>query len=186
MNAVNARKLSQVFAAAQTVEWGIAGGYFKLLAAAVAVDVELIKAGRKIALLEAVPGGTYLRTDFDAVRVTSSSAQQVDVLIAPQEGGSDRLTIDNLQASLLGAETTAVVGVAAAVVLAASASRKAIYFRARTGNTSDIVLGSAGVTLNGAIRLAAGTEKVVDIAAPAAWSAISGAAAQSLDILSAA
>jgi hypothetical protein len=63
--------------------------------------------------------------------------------------------------------------------------RKVVYFRARTGNTQDIILGSPTVTVNGAIRLAAGTQITIDTAAAAEWWAIAGGAGQNLDILTA-
>lgn len=182
---MNTRKISQTFSG--TANWIIPGSYFKLLESVLAVDVELVKAGQQVASLQAVEGGTYLRTEFDEIRITSASSQAIAFLVAPDEGGSDRFTIENLQADTLTNVGAVTVGLAEVVALAASASRKVIYFRARTGNTADIILGAAGViATGGGIRLSAGQEKVVEVAAAAAWSAISTAAAQTLDILSAA
>lgn len=181
----SARKISQTFTG--TVEWTIAGGYFKLLEAALAVDVELLQGGRSVARLDSVEGGTYLRQGFDTIRITSSSSQAIAFLVAPDEGGSDRFTIEQLSADTLANVGAVVVGLAEVAVLAASPTRKVIYLRARTGNTADIVLGATGVSATGgAIRLAAGQEKVIEVAAAAAWYAISTAASQNLDVLTAA
>lgn len=181
-----ARKYSQTFNGA--VSLNIGGKYFKLLRTVSAVTVQLYNRGQIVLDSAGVEGGFYMRGEFDRVDIVTTASELVEWLTADDEAGSDRLTgtftMENLYAATLTNEASATVGVAAAQVLAASAGRKWIRFRARTGNTADIVLGAAAVTLNGAIRLAAGTEISIESASPAAWYGISSGAGQNLDILS--
>src|SRR4051812_31987206 len=74
------------------VEWGLEGGYFKLLTAAASCRVELYKAGRLVLLAPSVRRGFYQIVDFDYVKITNTGAQLVEFLTAPAEGGSDALT----------------------------------------------------------------------------------------------
>jgi hypothetical protein len=170
------------------VEWRLEGNYFKLLTAAADVRVELYLGGRLVLLAPSVPGGFYQRVAFDHVKITTSSLHEVEFITAPDEGGVDRVVgtfdIDNLYAEALTNEASAVVGVAAASVLAAAAGRKWLRFRSRSTNTDDICLGAAGVTMNGPLRISPGEVVDVTTAAPAQWFGIAGAAAQNLDILS--
>lgn len=87
---MNARKLTQTFNG--TVEWSIAGGYFKLLSTVNPVDVELLNSGVSVANALAVEGGFYMRIPFTTVRITTSANEAVSFLAAPDEGGSDRFT----------------------------------------------------------------------------------------------
>ena len=181
---MKAETVSQTFNG--LTEWRLEGNYFKLLTAASNVRVELFLGGRPVLLAPSVAAGFYQRAPFDQVKITTSALILVEFLAAPDEGGLDRAVtqIDNLYAATLANEGSAVVGVAAASVIAAASGRKWLRFRARSTNTDDISLGAAGVTVNSPLRLSPGDVVDVTTAAPAAWFGISGTAAQNLDILS--
>lgn len=86
---MNARKITQTFNGYN--EWIIAGGYFKLLTAAYAVTVELFMNGQQVLEATGADAGFYQRLDFDRVAITAPVSQAVSFLVAPAEGGSDRL-----------------------------------------------------------------------------------------------
>lgn len=86
---MQSEKLTQTFNG--QVEWGVPGGYFKLLASVTPVDVKLYKGGRLVLQADDAEGGYYQRIEFDRVTISTPVSQEVSWLYAPAEGGSDRL-----------------------------------------------------------------------------------------------
>lgn len=86
------------------VEWGVGGGYFKILTAASACRVELFRGGNLVLLAPSVRAGFYQRVAFDKVRITNSGSQAIEFLTAPDEGGSDAFTANSVITSPLDAD----------------------------------------------------------------------------------
>lgn len=183
MNEGSAGKITQTFNG--QVIWNIAGGYFKLLAAAAAVSIKLYKDGACVLSADSVDAGFYQSVAFDRVEITCTVSQQVDWLFASQEGGSDRITgtITISGASTLALPGNVAVGVAEVAVLAAATRRKVI-FMADKANAGTIYLGPVGVlTTTGAVPLDPGDVWEEIEGASAAWRAIATLAAQTLRVM---
>jgi hypothetical protein len=75
-----------------TIELDIPGEYFKLMVAPAAIDVELLRDGNQALKADAVGAGFYQRIGFNKVRLTHTGVQNVTILVAPGEGGSDAFT----------------------------------------------------------------------------------------------
>lgn len=180
---------SQTFNGA--VEWILEGSYFKLLTAAAACRVELMKGGRTALLAPAVRNGFYQRIPggYDLVRITNTGAQLVEFLTAPDEGGSDNFSGDVtiVRATAMAIAAAIDVDAGAEIAAAAAASgRKKIVFRADPANGGNIAIGPTGVTVaNAPILLEPGDVWVEEIAAPAAWFARATIDNQTLRVLTA-
>lgn len=179
----------------------VAGQYFRILSndAGETVDVELLRNNAVKASATGMVAGYWTRPDrdfdrggqtsdayaFDAVRLTSATAQTVKIAIGTGDAGLD-IVNGSINASLvLASAITEVapvsVGVAATALLAASSTRRrAVFYNA---GTVDVYLGSAAVTTaNGALRIAPGQAWTETDAPGAAWYGISGTAAQSVRV----
>jgi hypothetical protein len=88
---MNAKKFS-ITTINGTVEFDVAGRYFKLLSTVNPVDVELLRDGVGALLASGVEGGFYQKGTFTKIRITHTAAEAVSFLVAPDEGGSDRFT----------------------------------------------------------------------------------------------
>jgi len=87
---IKAQVLSQTFNG--RVEWIVEGGYFKIVTAAANLQAELYQGGVLVLLAPTVKAGFYQRVPFDRIVLTNTGSQLTEVLIAPDEGGSDAFT----------------------------------------------------------------------------------------------
>lgn len=87
-----ARKITQTFNG--PAEWGLGGGYFKLLSTVNPVDVELATPTGIVLTAASVEAGFYQRAAFSRVKITTGANEAVTFLVAPDLGGSDRFTGD--------------------------------------------------------------------------------------------
>jgi len=86
-------KLTQSLAAGEVWRLGIAADFFRIAAAAYAVEVRILKAGRIIGDMDGWQAGDYVRgVDFDSVEIVNGAVSQVvTVQIAGGGVGSDRV-----------------------------------------------------------------------------------------------
>ncbi len=168
-------------------EFQITGRFFRLLSTVNPVDVRLHTAGPTSLALQ-VEKGFYSREPFDKISITTGASESVKFVVADDEAGYDRsfTTVSQAQ-TLVNVPDVAVGNGAAAEVLPVSATRTYIVFRAKTTNTNNVGIGAlAGLTLATApIVLAPGDLYRETKASPAQWAAISDAAGQLLEILTA-
>jgi hypothetical protein len=173
----------------------IPGRYFRLISTSSPVDVEFFQGGRHLSEETAigVEAGYFAipPKGFSEFKIVSALGQTLKFAVTGGSGGYDRAQGDVdatiVRATALTNVAEASVGTSAASVLAANTSRMKIVFRALATNTADIALGAAALTLAAAaIRLGPGDVWIEETAAPAEFFAIAGAAAQKLDILTAA
>ena len=173
--------------AGQEKKVSVMGYYLTLLEAAAPVnlDVELVgKAGTPEVGTGVREGyGENFTEMFNSITLTSAINQKIKVGYGMGTIKMDRSTIITKQATSQTDAAPATVGVAAASVLAGSATRQRIIFTADAANGGDIYLGGSGVTVaNSAIKLAAGESWIEERVAGAEWYAIASAAAQALRI----
>lgn len=175
----------QIIGAGEFWRLGIGGRYFRVLFSVGEIDVRFWRQGRVVYEASAVEAGFYALPDggFELVEIASEDAQLVKVAISDGSGGYDRY---NGTVNIAVADTVVNTGVvavptAAALVVAANATRKGVRFL-NSGATA-IYLGGAGVDLaNGCIKLNAG-ELLFESEAPgAAWYGISSGGAGTLKV----
>jgi hypothetical protein len=182
---------SLILAAGVRSTLGQGGRYFRLLETSSPLTVRLGVDHRIIDTLGPVEAGAWSlvkpgERDFDSIFFDSPLAQTVKYVVTDGSAGYDRLFIAIAQALNLNLPGNVAVGVAEGVVLIA-ASRRKVVFQADSANVDVIALGPVGVTLaNSPIVLGPGEIWIEEIASSASWSAISGSAAQTLRILTAA
>lgn len=196
------RTLSELFTAAETKQFTVPGIYFRLLGTTGPVDVVFVRHGARVGeSASQVEAGYYALPEggFDRIEITSATAQTVKFAISRGRGGYDRTigSVDVLSlppvtisgtpnvktalATTIDDVAAVAVGVAATLLLAADATRRAV--RVLNNGTADIYLGGAGVTTaNGCIKLVPGALWVEDDAPGAAWYAISGTAGQNVRV----
>lgn len=184
------RTYDATLSAGQAKTLTVNGNFFALINAVGAVDLEFqyvgtagtggfteVSAGMVAGYSEIFPG------QMTQVTVTSSIAQTIRYGCGNGNARFDASTIITKQATSQTETAPATVGVAAASVLAGSATRQRIIFTADAANGGDIYLGGSTVTtVNSAIKLGAGESWIEERAAGAAWYAIASAAGQTLRI----
>ena len=181
------RTIQQTLAANVETTLTVNGNTFALIDAAGPVDMEFIYIGQS-GTTEISKGIEPFYSEtfpgmLTAVKVTSATAQTIKYGSGMGAVTFNRARFVSQQATTQTDNAPATVGVAAAVVLAGSATRQRIIFTADAANVGDIYLGGSGVTtVNSAIKLAAGESWIEERAAGAAWYGIASAAGQSLRI----
>lgn len=160
-------------------EWLVEGNYFKLLAAASPVRVELFLRGRLVLLATAATAGFYQRVQFDQVKITSSASLAVSFMAAPDEGGNDSFTGNVSINGLAHTQTAVTAGIASAQALAANANRK--YLAIQNQSSSEDVYvrtdGGAAAVSNASFRVGPGQTWEPPIAPTGQVNVIRGAAA---------
>ena len=168
-----------------------AGSFLRVLAATADVTVTMRTAGASDVVFKDVQAGAAYkappgRAPFDEVVFESASGNTVKYVIGEGESSYDATSVSLSGATVSTLPGTAVVGVAAAQVLASSSGRKKIVFRSDDANTAakKIYIGPVGITTaTGAIALEPGDTWVEEVAAAAEWYAIAEVAAQNLRIM---
>jgi hypothetical protein len=168
----------------QRTEWVIAGGYFKLLAATIACDVELWNGGRRVLDARSSSQGFYQRTDFDKVVITpTSGTPAITFLAAGDEGGNDSLSgsvgISSPAIGVAHSPSAQVAGAASAQILAANASRRylAIQNQSATEDAYVHTNGGPAAVNSTSTRIRPGETWEPPVAPTGAIFAIRGAAA---------
>lgn len=167
------------------------GDYFRLVSCPNPVDVKFYRNGTEIASATQMDTGYWQKPagGYDRIDITSAAAQDVKIMVSVGDGGYDHFNVDisgtatmtTKQASSVNDPAAVVVGVAATLLAAASATRRGLRFY--NAGTVDVYLGGAGVTVAaGAIKIAPGQAWIESEAAPAAWYGISASAAQSVRV----
>lgn len=185
------QQIIQSIAVGVPLRFSIQADYFRLILAADPVDIRFYNQGREVGNAVQMDTGFYVKGEpFEAVEITSATAQTLKLMLMQGDGGYERFNVDITsalstltinQANTVTETAPKTVGVAAVVAVAANAARKGVRFT--NAGTATIYIGGAGVTVaNSAISIAAGATWLEDDAAPAAWYAISGTAAQTLKI----
>lgn len=177
-------------AAGEAYELATVGDYVRIKQANVELTIENLDSNETVT---AMAGDDFQMTKFQRLRISHSDSGSQDVTLLVSTGKKANTTsgingiftmngaVDIKQTGTVTDLEPVVVGVAATVLLAASATRKTARFY--NGGAVDVYLGGAGVTTaNGALKIPAGSAWVEDNAAGAAWYGISGTAGQSVRI----
>lgn len=170
---------------------GLTGRYFRLLETSSPVSVVLTQNNMKVDELLEVEAGAWHEVpegaeDFNKIILTSALAQDVKFVVTDGKSGYDRLFVAIAQALTLTLPGNVTVGTSEGAVLAAGSRRK-VVFKADDANIAPIALGPVGVTLaNAPIILGPGDSWIEEMAASAAWRAVSSVATQSLRVMTAA
>lgn len=181
------RTLSINLTAGQTTRMNIGGTYFALIDSSAPMDVDFYRNNANFAKASGVEFGYFSEPleGFTELDFTSASTQTIKVAIATGSGGYNRLagtvSANIIKGSSFNDLAPVTVGVAAVVVAAANASRKAL--RVYNGGTATVYFGGPGVTTaNGVVAVLPGQTWIEDDAPAAALYGISGTAGQAVRV----
>lgn len=180
------RTFSETFAAGEAKKLNLVGSYFRLLTTSGAVDVKFLRQNMSVGdSASQVEAGYYAIPEggFDAVELTSATAQTVKFAVTRGRGGYDRVIGDvtTILATTVTNTAGVSVGAAATALVAAATARRGLRFY--NAGTADVWLGGAGVTTaNGCIKIGPGQTWIEDDAPGAAWYGVSGTAGQNVRI----
>lgn len=159
----------------------ISGKYFRLLETLSPVTVRFGRGGRLTESAVDVEAGAWIKDGFDYLEIETSASESVKFFVSDGEAGYDRIFTAIAQARAM-EESTAVVEVLEAEVLAAGARRK-VVFQSDPTNTAPIFLGPPSVNTSSPIVLYPGDVWVEETLASLSWWGVSTGANQALRML---
>ena len=147
----------QTIAANATWRISAAGGFFRVMSAGAAIEIEAFKNGSQQAEIQNVKGGLWRRGDFDELIVTNLTAAQnnVEIVTDENEMGYDSFSISGNQGAYTQAAAT--VTNTSAQLVAANSARRYLLIQNKDASRDIYVnlTGVAATTANG-IKIPAG------------------------------